>query len=53
MVQKIRKEEILIMNSKEHQEILESIIDNLKNIRKSNNQLAFYVFILAIIVIFK
>ncbi len=41
------------MNSKEHKEFLESIIDNLKNIRESNNQLAFYVFILAIIVIFK
>lgn len=41
------------MNNKEHQELLESIIDNLKNIRNSNNQLAFYVFILAIIVIFK
>lgn len=41
------------MNSREHQELLERIIDNLVNIRKSNNQLALYVFILTIIVIFK
>ena len=41
------------MNSREHQELLEKINDNLANIRKSNNQLAFYVFILTIIVIFK
>ena len=41
------------MTSRELKELIESINDNLKNIRKSNNQLAFYVFILTIIVIFK
>jgi hypothetical protein len=41
------------MTSREHQELLESINSNLINIRKSNNQLAFYVFILTIIVILK
>lgn len=41
------------MNNMEHQKLLKEIIDNLKSIRTSNNELAIYVFILTIIVIFK